>query len=144
MSSSVDNNAAAAKEPSRAPGRSVFFVFALGYLSMAGLALGFCVGVVSLPIAERDVASILIVFGALLIAGAALLRALWAERREEELQNKLLDEKSFHSFIDRAIEGFFRTTREGNYLIVNPALARIYGYDSPEQLKAELSAACDS
>jgi PAS domain-containing protein len=34
---------------------------------------------------------------------------------------------------------FSRTTSDGRYLIVNPALARIYGYDSPKQLLTELT-----
>jgi PAS domain S-box-containing protein len=37
-------------------------------------------------------------------------------------------------------EGMFRTSIEGGYLSVNPALAEIYGYDSPQQMMTEL---CD-
>lgn len=37
-------------------------------------------------------------------------------------------------------EGMFRTSLAGAYLAVNPALAEIYGYDSPQQMMAEL---CD-
>jgi Amt family ammonium transporter len=46
---------------------------------------------------------------------------------------------SFSKFVAAAIEGVFRTTSEGHYLFANPALARIYGYESPEQLKIELT-----
>ena len=35
-------------------------------------------------------------------------------------------------------EGMFRTSLEGTYLAVNPALAEIYGYDSPQQMMDEL------
>lgn len=35
-------------------------------------------------------------------------------------------------------EGMFRTSLGGEYLAVNPALAEIYGYDSPQQMMAEL------
>ncbi len=38
-----------------------------------------------------------------------------------------------------AVEGFFRTSLEGRYIEVNPALARIYGYDSPQALMAVMS-----
>jgi hypothetical protein len=31
----------------------------------------------------------------------------------EVLQQRLLDEASYHAFVDSAIEGFFRTTRDG-------------------------------
>src|SRR5215471_15180910 len=43
-------------------------------------------------------------------------------------------ERRFHSLFDNAIEGIFRTTIEGQFLDANPALAHIYGFDSPEQL----------
>ncbi|HEV7445385.1 MAG TPA: EAL domain-containing protein, partial [Steroidobacteraceae bacterium] len=39
---------------------------------------------------------------------------------------------------DNAIEGIFRTTVEGHYLDANPALAHIYGFDSPEELMRSL------
>ncbi|MFO1487625.1 MAG: SpoIIE family protein phosphatase [Verrucomicrobiota bacterium] len=41
---------------------------------------------------------------------------------------------SYHSIFDHLVEGIFRTTPDGHYLLANPALARIYGYASPEDL----------
>jgi len=35
--------------------------------------------------------------------------------------------------------GIFQTTAEGRYLAVNPALARIFGYDSPEELLSKVT-----
>src|ERR1700743_2580675 len=49
-------------------------------------------------------------------------------------------ERRYHGLFDNAIEGIFRTTIEGNYLDANPALAHIYGFDSPRELMASL---CD-
>jgi len=43
-------------------------------------------------------------------------------------------ESRYQSIFENAIEGIFQTTPEGKYLSVNPSLARIYGYDSPQQL----------
>jgi diguanylate cyclase (GGDEF)-like protein/PAS domain S-box-containing protein len=43
-------------------------------------------------------------------------------------------ERRFHDLFDHAIEGIFRTTPDGVYLDANPSLARIYGFDSPEEL----------
>jgi len=43
-------------------------------------------------------------------------------------------ERRFHDLFDHAIEGIFRTTPEGVYLDANPSLARIYGFDSPDEL----------
>ncbi len=43
-------------------------------------------------------------------------------------------ERRYHGLFDNAIEGIFRTTVDGSYLDANPALAHIYGFDSPEEL----------
>jgi sigma-B regulation protein RsbU (phosphoserine phosphatase) len=42
------------------------------------------------------------------------------------------------------VEGIFRTTVGGHYLLANVALARIYGYDSPVQLMASIKDIADS
>jgi diguanylate cyclase (GGDEF)-like protein/PAS domain S-box-containing protein len=47
-------------------------------------------------------------------------------------------ERRYHGLFDNAIEGIFRTTVEGHYLDANPALAHIYGFDSPEELMKSL------
>jgi diguanylate cyclase (GGDEF)-like protein/PAS domain S-box-containing protein len=43
-------------------------------------------------------------------------------------------ERRYHSLFENAVEGIFRTTPDGRYLDANPALARIYGYESAEEL----------
>jgi PAS domain S-box-containing protein len=104
------------------------------------IAAGLATGMAIVPIAAYRLDAALITFGAFCIAAFTVRHALRAEGRIQELEQKLLDERSYHAFVDSAIEGFFRTTREGHYLIVNPALARIYGYDSPVHLINELIA----
>jgi PAS domain S-box-containing protein len=42
--------------------------------------------------------------------------------------------QDYRSFFDNAVEGIFRTSPEGRYLVVNRALAAMYGYASPEDL----------
>jgi sigma-B regulation protein RsbU (phosphoserine phosphatase) len=46
----------------------------------------------------------------------------------------LYAERKYHSVFDNLVEGIFQTTPDGNYLMANAALARIYGYSSPEEL----------
>lgn len=48
-------------------------------------------------------------------------------------------ETRFRSIFENSIEGIFQTTPSGQYLIVNPALARMYGYSSPEHLTSALN-----
>ena len=54
-------------------------------------------------------------------------------------QNALLKEKeNYYGLFDHLVEGIFRTTPDGHYLLANVALARIYGYDSPVELMASI------
>ncbi|HXS68168.1 MAG TPA: PAS domain S-box protein [Candidatus Polarisedimenticolia bacterium] len=46
----------------------------------------------------------------------------------------LAAEEKYHSIFDHLVEGIFQTTPEGRYLLANAALARIYGYNSPQEL----------
>ena len=46
----------------------------------------------------------------------------------------LAAEEKYHSVFDHLVEGIFQTTPEGQYLMANAALARIYGYGSPDEL----------
>ncbi|MEB3356204.1 MAG: PAS domain S-box protein [Synechococcales bacterium] len=48
-------------------------------------------------------------------------------------------ERKYRSIFERVVEGIFQSTVDGQYLNANPALARIYGYDSPEDLKTGLT-----
>jgi len=47
-------------------------------------------------------------------------------------------EATYRSIVEHAIEGIFQTTPDGQYLLANPALAEIYGYDSTDELKGNV------
>ncbi len=44
----------------------------------------------------------------------------------------------YRGIVENAVEGIFQTTPDGHYLHVNPALARIYGYEDGAELAREL------
>ena len=48
-------------------------------------------------------------------------------------------EEKYRAIFEEAVVGIFQITPEGRPLIVNRALAEMHGYDSPEQLLAEVS-----
>jgi diguanylate cyclase (GGDEF)-like protein/PAS domain S-box-containing protein len=48
-------------------------------------------------------------------------------------------EERYHSIFNNAIEGIYQTSLDGYYLNFNPALARIYGYESVEALAQGIS-----
>ncbi len=58
--------------------------------------------------------------------------------RKEAEQGLREAEQRYRGLFDNALEGIFRTTMDGRYLGANPALANIYGFDSPDELIANL------
>jgi len=57
------------------------------------------------------------------------------KQAEEGLQRA---EEKYRSIFENASEGIFQTTPDGRYLSANPALAKIYGYDSPSELMIQI------
>jgi PAS domain S-box-containing protein len=75
------------------------------------------------------------------VVGAAAMIPLLAARNYFKRRKQICmvealraAEAKYRSFFENAIEGIFQTTPAGRYLTANPALARIYGYDSPQQM----------
>ena len=48
-------------------------------------------------------------------------------------------EARYRSIFENATEGIFRTTPEGRILIANPALARMFGYPSPQEMVSSVT-----
>jgi len=69
----------------------------------------------------------------------ALQHALRCAIERQHEYNALIDEKdNYYGIFDHLVEGVFRTTPDGHYLLANVALARIYGYESPVELMASI------
>ena len=66
-----------------------------------------------------------------------LERSVGSHQRAEEALRQA--EEKYRSIFENVMEGIFQTTPDGHYLSANPMLARIYGYDSPEELIAAVS-----
>ena len=101
------------------------------------------------PAAERREEYLVAGFGAILLilAGGAsfyLYRSAQKARREMAARAELIEqlrqaEKKYRSIFDNASEGIFQATPEGQFLTANRALARMYGYESPEHLIESLA-----
>ncbi len=69
-----------------------------------------------------------------------LQRSLRYSVERHRLDHAVLQaEEKYHSLFDNLVEGIFQTTADGRYLLANAALARIYGYASPDELRATLT-----
>ena len=60
------------------------------------------------------------------------------ERMQADEERRLAEEK-YRGIFENAVEGIFQTTVEGRFVTANPALARMFGYDSPEDLLENVS-----
>ena len=60
------------------------------------------------------------------------------ERRKAGAMLKESEER-YRNIFDNASEGIYQSTPEGRFVYVNPALARILGYDSPEECIASVT-----
>lgn len=68
-----------------------------------------------------------------LVAANTFLRAEISDRKNAEEALKQAEEK-YRSIVENAISGIFQSTPDGRFISANQALARIFGYDSPEEL----------
>ena len=60
------------------------------------------------------------------------------ERNQAEEALRVAEAK-YRNIFENTVEGIFQTTLDGHYISANPALARIYGYSSAEEMMVELT-----
>jgi PAS domain S-box-containing protein len=53
---------------------------------------------------------------------------------QNSYDDSLCDEISYRTFFENAVEGLFLSTAGGKFIAVNPALAKMLGYDGPEEV----------
>ena len=53
---------------------------------------------------------------------------------QEELRERKLAEEKYSNIFENAIDGIFQSTPDGRFLNANPSMARMYGFDSPEDM----------
>ena len=56
------------------------------------------------------------------------------QQLQKELKNRELAEEKYSNIFENSIGGIFQSTRDGYFLNVNPAMARMYKYDSPADM----------
>ncbi|WP_138504360.1 ATP-binding protein [Nostoc sp. PA-18-2419] len=64
----------------------------------------------------------------------------YARQELESAYQKLkVAEAKYRTIFENAVEGIFQSSPDGRYITANPALARIYGYSSPEEVTANFT-----
>jgi PAS domain S-box-containing protein len=80
--------------------------------------------------------AIALFFGIGVVSAIYLRRAVTRVVRGSEIAAQELQEaeKKYRSIFEHSSDGIFQNTPEGRFLSANPALARMLGFDSPEEL----------
>ncbi|GEM_PF-1406311 len=64
-------------------------------------------------------------------------------KMEKEIRSRIKElrdaEKKYRDIVENAIEGFFQTTTDGRVISVNPAMVKMMGYDSEDDLLLSVS-----
>lgn len=74
----------------------------------------------------------------LVMSAVLVLVAVWfRDQLERDRQKSLKEaEEKYRSIVENATEGIFQSTPDGRFLSVNPAMARMHGYESPAEMIA--------
>ncbi|MFE4108129.1 EAL domain-containing protein [Almyronema epifaneia] len=72
------------------------------------------------------------------LRSAAAAFSLAYERWQAEAHLKQAEAK-YRSIFENAVEGIFQSTLQGQYLTVNPMMAKLYGYETPAELISQIT-----
>lgn len=67
-------------------------------------------------------------------AQAAVIVGIDITERRQVQDALRIAEENYRSIFENALEGIFQSTPNGQYINVNPAMAKIYGYSSPSEM----------
>lgn len=122
------------------------------YMGMAGLAIILLVGLLGVLVARTIARPVNQMKGAVetIIDGdlnqtvdvrsrdeiGALAQAfnVMTGRLNKTMEELRESEEKYRGIFEQAVEGLFQTTFQGSFMSANPAMARIVGYDSPDEL----------
>ena len=133
---------------SAAPTTSIYYL--IPGLILAGILLPFrlamffavieVVLVALMPVAARNFfpsfASIIVPLSALILSAVMISVSIFhRDRAEAERQERLREsEERYRAIVESAVFGIYQSTPVGRFLRVNTALARIYGYNSAQEI----------
>ncbi len=127
------------------------------YMGMAGLAIILLVGLLGVLVARTIARPVNQMKGAVetIIDGnlnqtvdvrsrdeiGALAQAfnVMTGRLNKTMEELRESEEKYRGIFEQAVEGLFQTTFQGSFMSANPAMARIVGYESPDELIADIN-----
>jgi PAS domain S-box-containing protein len=127
------------------------------YMSIAGLAIILLIGLIGALIARSiarpvnqlkgavetiikgDLNQTVAVYSRDEIGTLAQAFNVMTRRLSKTMEELRESEEKYRGIFEQAVEGLFQTSLKGNFLSANPAMARIAGYDSPDELISSIS-----
>ncbi|NEQ21822.1 MAG: PAS domain S-box protein [Microcoleus sp. SIO2G3] len=97
------------------------------------------IGLFITEVHDRSTTVLLLQISMNVVAVTALVLAATVTERATIAELLQISEAKYRHIFEHAVEGIFQATPDGRYLSANPALARIYGYESPAELIASLT-----
>src|SRR5712691_10536958 len=106
------------------------------------LVLGALELVLERVLSDAVALSVPVIFGSITAAGITY----FALRRQEAFHRRTLEEREraenarreaerkYREIVENAVEGIFQTSPDGGFITANPALARMLGFETPEEL----------
>jgi diguanylate cyclase (GGDEF)-like protein/PAS domain S-box-containing protein len=75
------------------------------------------------------------------LGGKTFVQAIIRDITKQKIAEAALkeSEEKYRSIFENAVDGMFQTTPDGRYISANPSLAKMYGYDSAEELTAAIT-----
>lgn len=83
--------------------------------------------------------ALIAVAGAIILLRKAEAAMKDAAEKDAAIFHLTASEQKYRSIFDNAVEGMFQATPDGQFITVNRAFARMYGYESPRDLLATMS-----
>lgn len=120
--------------------RTMVFLTAYNIICVAWLVFGELNDLYTPSTLERSVVgdffsvSMILILTALFVRllAEALLKSNQALRME--LAERKITEEKYRAIVENSIDGIFQSSPAGRFISVNPAMAQMYGYDSPEEM----------
>lgn len=120
--------------------RTMIFLTGLSIACVAWLVFGEIYGLYKPAVLVHSVpgdflsAALTIVLTALMVRLITVSLFQTSQQVQQELKERRSAEEKYRSIFENALDGIFQVSPEGKFMSVNPAMARMYGYETPEEM----------
>jgi len=94
----------------------------------------------TVPFWRQNLPEVLVILGIIIFQAVLIIALVFNLLRRHRVEKELRrSEKKYRNIFDNASMGIFQSTPEGRYLSVNPYLAHMFGYSTPEEMISNIN-----